>query len=50
MRLVTNGGRPDRLEDPKMEDETWDLVQSCWNYKPSERPTMEEIVKTLIST
>jgi hypothetical protein len=47
MRLVTNGRRPDRLQSPQMEDKTWDLVQSCWNPKPSERPTMEQIAKTL---
>ena len=47
MRLVMNGGRPDRLQSPQMENETWDLIQSCWNSKPSERPTMKQIVKTL---
>ena len=47
MRLVTNGGRPDRLQSPQMENETWDLIQSCWNAKPSERPTMRQIVRTL---
>ena len=47
VRLVTNGGRPDRLQSPQMEDKTWDLVQSRWNSKPSEHPTMEQIAKTL---
>ena len=47
MRLVTTGVCPERLQSPEMEDETWDLIRSCWNSKPSERPTMEQIVKTL---
>jgi len=44
---VAGGARPDRLRSPKMEDDTWNLIQSCWKPKHSERPTMEEIVKTL---
>ncbi|KAF8331203.1 kinase-like domain-containing protein [Amanita rubescens] len=44
---VASRARPDRLRSPKMEDDTWNLIQSCWKSQPSERPTMEEIAKTL---
>ena len=41
------GKRPDILENPRMEKYAWDLVQRCWEPKPSERPTMEDIVTEL---
>ena len=47
MRSVTSGLRPDRLENPRLEDEGWNLIQHCWKTKPSERPTMEQILETL---
>ena len=47
MRTVIEGRRPKRLEKPKMEDNTWELIQSCWRPIPSHRPTMEEIVTAL---
>ncbi|KAF8328327.1 kinase-like domain-containing protein [Amanita rubescens] len=46
-RLVTAGMRPDRLENPEMEGDTWNLIQSCWKSLPLERPTMEQIVQML---
>lgn len=49
MRLVLNGKRPDRLENPKMEDNTWNIIQSCWESIPSTRPTMEQIAMRLTS-
>ena len=45
--LVMDGARPDRLESPAMEDDTWNLIQYCWEPIPSERPTIEQIMKTL---
>ena len=44
VRLVMDGKRPGRLEMPKMEDNTWNLIQNCWETIPSKRQTMEEIV------
>jgi hypothetical protein len=46
-RLVTAGERPDRLENPGMEEDTWNLIRSCWKSLPLERPTMEQIVQKL---
>jgi len=48
MRLLAKGKRPHRLESPKMADNTWNLVQRCWESIPSKRPTMEQIVEMLI--
>ncbi|KAF8343347.1 kinase-like domain-containing protein [Amanita rubescens] len=45
--LLTNGVRPERLKSPRMDDGTWDLIQSCWTSNPSKRPTMVEIVEYL---
>jgi hypothetical protein len=47
MQLVTSGTHPDRLESPKMDDDTWNLLQRCWEMDPSKRPTMEELRTTL---
>ncbi|KAF8351796.1 kinase-like domain-containing protein [Amanita rubescens] len=47
LRLVMVGERPCRLENPKMADGTWNLITSCWISKPSERPTMAEIVEIM---
>ena len=43
MRLVTAGVRPPRLDSPRMEDGTWDLILECWRAKSFERPGMEQI-------
>ena len=47
MRLVSKGVRPDRLENPRMEDDTWNVIQNCWKQRPSSRPPMETIVAML---
>ena len=50
MGLVTRGVRPARLDSPIIDDVTWNLIASSWARKPSERPTMDEIVKTMKSS
>ncbi|KAF8330498.1 kinase-like domain-containing protein [Amanita rubescens] len=47
LRLVTNGKRPDRLESPRMEDDTWHLIQRCWESIPSKRSTIKDIAAAL---
>ena len=44
--LLTSGSKPSRLYDPKMNDDTWNLVEQCWFQDPSKRPTMEQIVNS----
>ena len=49
MLLVATGKRPERLEHPRMDDNVWDLIRSCMETNPSDRPTMEYIVSTVTS-
>ncbi|KAF8322438.1 kinase-like domain-containing protein [Amanita rubescens] len=45
--LLMSGKRPDRLESPQMDDNTWNLIRSCWESIPSKRPKMEQIMESL---
>jgi len=47
VRLVIQGKRPDRLESPRMEDDTWDLILRCWEPIPSKRSTIVDIATAL---
>jgi serine/threonine protein kinase len=47
MRFITDGIRPDRLESPAIDDQTWNLISNCWEANPSKRPTMEQIMNSL---
>ena len=42
--LVTSATHPPRLEDPKMQESLWQLINDCWKSRASERPTMNQIV------
>ena len=46
-QLVIKGKRPDRLESPRMEDDTWHLIQRCWEPIPSKRWTIKDIATAL---
>ncbi|KAF8337721.1 kinase-like domain-containing protein [Amanita rubescens] len=45
--LLMSGKRPDRLESPQMDDNTWNLIRSCWESIPSKRPKIEQIMESL---
>ncbi|SRR6266550_3049544 len=47
LHLVTKGKRPGRLASPRMEDDTWDLIQKCWEPIPSKRSTIKDIATAL---
>ena len=47
--LVTSAIHPPRLEYPKMQESLWKLINDCWNFRASERPTMEHVVATIKS-
>lgn len=47
MRLLASGGRPVRLDSPKIEENTWKLMEDCWKAIPSERPSMKQIAVAL---
>ncbi|KAG2489986.1 hypothetical protein HYH03_011615 [Edaphochlamys debaryana] len=44
-RRVSEGYRPPR--HPRLSDEQWSLVTSCWDQDPCERPNMAEVVEAL---
>ena len=47
--LVTSAIHPPLLEDPKMRGSLWKLINDCWKFRASERPTMEHVVATIKS-
>ena len=47
MWSIINGKRPQRLDNPTMEDAEWDLVQLCWDHNPVSRPKMEDVVERI---
>ena len=40
---IMNGGRFERT--PAIDDAWWELIQKCWDQKPEERPSFEDICK-----
>jgi len=47
--MVKKGKRPERLQDPHMDDDAWDLVTRGWRQDPHKRPNMEEIIQWMES-
>ncbi|KAF8331206.1 kinase-like domain-containing protein, partial [Amanita rubescens] len=47
--LVTTGERPQRLENPEMEESLWKFINDCWNSQATERPPINQIVQTVKS-
>ena len=43
---VASGGTPNRPETIA-NDKIWSLMKSCWTLKPSERPSIQEVIKRL---
>ena len=40
---VIRGVRPPRPECPKLTDDIWTVIQSCWNHDPKKRPTINTV-------
>lgn len=43
---VAVGGTPNRPETIT-NDKVWNLMEDCWKLKPSERPSIQEVVRRL---
>ena len=41
------GERPDRPQEPDLNDLVWDMTKRCWQEDPVLRPRMERVVATL---
>ena len=46
---VINGHRPQRLSEPPLREEAWKLIDKCWDQDPGKRPSMDDVVDTMIS-
>lgn len=47
---VSLGHRPERRTNPPLGDEAWQLIEKCWDQDPGKRPSMDDVVDTMIST
>ena len=43
---VASGGTPNRPETIA-NDNIWNLMKDCWTLKPSERPSIQDVIKRL---
>lgn len=50
MKLVCSGERPLRLNEPRICDRAWDLIQWCWERDASRRPAIEDVTKFMVDT
>lgn len=49
-KIVGAGGRPEKPSDPLkaiMDDDLFDLVCSCWQHQPSDRPPISTVLQQL---
>ena len=44
---IVDGKRPQRPEKPFLTDDTWKLIESCWNPKADSRPDIGTVLQTL---
>ena len=49
LRLISEGTRPHRRDEPPLNDKAWKLIQSCWAEVASERPDMEDVAMAIQS-
>ncbi|KAF8340969.1 kinase-like domain-containing protein [Amanita rubescens] len=42
--LVASGRHPSRLDQPRIDDGVWNLIERCWMRNSSERPTIERLI------
>jgi hypothetical protein len=45
LKLISQGTRPHRRDEPALNDETWQLIQYCWAQMASERPGMKDVAE-----
>ncbi|KAF8626480.1 hypothetical protein AX17_006536 [Amanita inopinata Kibby_2008] len=46
---VKKGKRATRLAQPPLDDDAWDLISRCWHQDAGRRPSMDDIVDTMVS-
>jgi serine/threonine protein kinase len=45
--VITSDKRPSRPAHPQLSDQLWDMIEKCWRRDPSQRATIQEVVKFL---
>ena len=48
MKLICDGMRPLRRDEPPLNDNAWELIQCCWAGKTSERPGMKDVAEWMM--
>ncbi|KAF8348488.1 kinase-like domain-containing protein [Amanita rubescens] len=46
---IMHGRRPHRQTNPPLREEAWKLIETCWDQDPGKRPSMDDVVDTMIS-
>lgn len=47
IRSVTSGKHPPRLQEPRLGDVAWDLIECCWAMDPRNRVTMADVLNIM---
>ncbi|KAF8636240.1 hypothetical protein AX17_003725 [Amanita inopinata Kibby_2008] len=52
IKRLTAGTHPDRPNDPRaiergLNDDMWELLESCWSLQPADRPSIEKVMARL---
>ena len=44
---VMNGGHPERPQGGRFPDNIWEMMKRCWGYRPSDRPSLDVVLRCL---
>lgn len=45
--IVIDGDRPDRITQPAVSDELWNIITACWQASPGSRPTTSQLLRSV---
>ncbi|KAF8328471.1 kinase-like domain-containing protein [Amanita rubescens] len=48
-RLICQGKRPPRMDEPPLSDKAWRLIKRCWMKEAVRRPAMENILERMVT-
>jgi len=48
-RLICQGKRPPRMDEPPLSDKAWRLIKRCWMKEAVRRPAMEDILERMVA-
>jgi hypothetical protein len=47
-RMVKDGKRPEKLQEPQLGNRAWNLISQCWDQDPASRPCTTAVVFILV--